>query len=160
MNPNSPKDPNLYRSGVGIIMLNKNGEVFVGQRFDFPSDAWQMPQGGIDSGEETEEAMLRELLEEVGTNNVSIITRNKDWLYYDLPPELQQKLWGGRFLGQKQIWFVVKFLGDDSEVNINTHRPEFSDWKWVDVQQLPSLIVNFKRKLYEQLLIEFKEHLS
>jgi putative (di)nucleoside polyphosphate hydrolase len=145
-----------YRKCVGIMLLNKNKNVFVGQRIDNKSDAWQMPQGGVEEGEDLKEAALRELKEEIGTNNVEIISQAKNWFEYDIPDFLIPKFWGGKFRGQTQMWFVAKFLGNDSEINLNTHTPEFLNWQWVEPKNLPNLIVTFKRDLYLKLLEEFK----
>ncbi len=145
-----------YRPCVGIMLLNAQGEVFVAKRIDSMAEAWQMPQGGIDDGEEVEAAALRELEEEIGTNKVTIVTQSHDWLHYDLPADLVPKLWGGKYRGQTQKWFVMRFLGKDSDINIATVHPEFSEWKWVDRETLPDLIVPFKRDLYAQLVEEFR----
>lgn len=154
------RDLELYRSCVGIMLLNKQGQVFVGQRRDNSSDAWQMPQGGIDAGEMPEQAVYRELLEEIGCNDIEIITCTSDWLFYDLPNELKARLWGGKFMGQKQIWFLAKFLGDDSDINIKTKHPEFSSWRWVDAASLPEIIVPFKQKLYKDIVNYFKPYIE
>ena len=145
-----------YRPCVGIMLLNAQGEVFVAKRIDSTAEAWQMPQGGIDDGEEVEAAALRELEEEIGTNKVTIIAQSYDWLHYDLPADLVPKLWGGKYRGQTQKWFVMRFLGKDSDINIATVHPEFSEWKWVARESLPDLIVPFKRDLYAQLVEEFR----
>jgi len=140
-----------YRQGVGMLVLSKSGEVFVGQRIDTTMEAWQLPQGGVDEGERLEAAALRELEEELGTNNVEIIDRSEDWLQYDLPEDIRPKVWGGRFRGQQQIWFVMRFLGEDTEINLDTEHPEFSDWKWLSWDELDRVIVPFKRQLYQEL---------
>lgn len=149
-----------YRKCVGIMLLNKNGEVLVGQRIDNKADAWQMPQGGIDEGEEPEKALVRELEEEIGTSNMKIIAQASNWYSYDIPDFLIPKFWNGQFRGQTQMWFLAKFLGNDSEININTKEPEFRKWQWANPDILPNIIVPFKRDLYTALLIEFKEHLK
>lgn len=153
-----------YRKGVGIMILNDDSKVWVGQRQDSVNligpNTWQMPQGGIDHIETPWQAALREMKEEIGTVNVRLIAESHDWISYDFPEELHSTLWGGRFYGQTQKWFLVKFLGSDSEINIETRHPEFMAWRWVDPQQLPDIIVPFKRDLYVKLLEEFKEHLS
>ena len=144
-----------YRPGVGMMVLSPEGLVFVARRIDMPSEAWQMPQGGIDEGETPEEAALREFREEVGTDKVEIIAESERWLSYDLPEELLPRLWGGRFRGQNQKWFVVRFTGTDDDINIATENPEFLDWKWVELETIADLIVPFKRRLYEALVAEF-----
>ncbi len=155
-----PKDPLPYRPCVAVMLLNAAGKVFVAQRLDQTAEAWQMPQGGIDPGEAPEEAVMRELLEEIGTNDVEIIHAPERWFYYDLPEALQGKLWGGRFRGQEQRWFLMRFLGEDTDININTADPEFSAWKWADPQELPALIVPFKQQLYREVLEEFQPFLE
>lgn len=144
-----------YRKGVGIMLLNRAGLVFVARRIDTPSEAWQMPQGGIDEGEDPREAALRELHEEIGTDKAEIVAESKNWLTYDLPADLIPKIWGGRFRGQTQKWFLLRFTGKDIDIDIETEHPEFLDWKWAKVPDLPRLIVPFKRKLYEDLVAEF-----
>jgi len=151
-----------YRRGVGIMLLNREGKVFVGARIDNTDEAWQMPQGGIDDADENEWATaLRELEEETGIapQLVERVSATPERMKYDLPAELQGKLWGGKWKGQDQDWFLARFLGTDKDVNIATKHPEFRDWKWIEPQQLPDLIVPFKRELYRQLLREFAEHL-
>lgn len=143
-----------YRLGVGVMMLNRDGKVFVAKRIDTP-DAWQMPQGGIDADESPRAAALRELAEEIGTANAIILAESRDWYAYDLPPALRGSVWGGRFRGQRQKWFAARFLGDDAEINLATAHPEFDAWRWVRVAELPSLIVPFKRQLYAELVAEF-----
>ncbi|MBI1178910.1 MAG: RNA pyrophosphohydrolase [Alphaproteobacteria bacterium] len=147
--------PTAYRPCVGIVLVNRRGEVFVAARIDNPEDAWQMPQGGIDKGEDPREAAFRELGEEIGTANAEILAESDDWLQYDLPPELIGKLWGGRYRGQEQKWFVMRFLGEDGEIDLETRHPEFRDWKWVPFGQVPELIVPFKRALYQDLVARF-----
>jgi len=149
-----------YRSGVGIMLLNKYNLVFVAQRIDFKEDAWQMPQGGIDPGENPRQAALRELKEEAGTDMVEIVAESKEWLEYDLPSDLISKIWKGRFRGQRQRWFVMRFLGEDRDINIHTDEPEFDAWKWADPIDLPDLIVPFKKGLYEKVLEEFSPVIS
>ena len=150
-----------YRRGVGVMLLNREGKVFVGARIDNTDEAWQMPQGGIDKGEEPWATALRELEEETGIppHLVERIAECPERMKYDLPEELQGKLWGGKWRGQDQDWFLARFLGEDSDVNIATHDPEFREWKWIDPRQLPELIVPFKRDLYRRLLGEFAEYL-
>lgn len=146
-----------YRLGVGIILINSENKVFVGQRLDQGSgiEAWQMPQGGIDEAEEPLKAALRELKEEVGTDNVQVIHQSKDWYYYDIPDDYISRLWNGKYRGQKQLWFLMRLMGDDSLIDLNTEHPEFKDWKWVNIQQVPDLIVPFKKRLYKEILDEF-----
>jgi putative (di)nucleoside polyphosphate hydrolase len=149
-----------YRPCAGVMLVNADGLVFVGQRIDNPgSDAWQMPQGGIDEGEEPQEAALRELEEETGVSRdlVTIIAKTEEELFYDLPPELLGKVWGGKWRGQRQLWYLMRFGGKDDDVNIATHHAEFSTWKWVEPAQLPLLIVPFKKKLYEKVIAEFSD---
>jgi putative (di)nucleoside polyphosphate hydrolase len=156
MTPSEPSTADLpYRPCVGIMLLNGRGQAFVARRIDMPSEAWQMPQGGIDEGETPRQAVMRELREEVGTDKAEIIAESDHWLNYELPPELIGKLWGGRYRGQTQKWFALRFTGTDDDVNIATEIPEFLDWKWADLDRLSSLIVPFKRKLYEQIVAEF-----
>lgn len=149
-----------YRRCAGIMLVNANGLVFVGQRLDNPdSDAWQMPQGGIDKGETAQEAAMRELTEETGVpaDKVSVIGESKDEHLYDLPPELLGKMWKGKYRGQRQNWFLMRFLGEDSDINIATAHAEFSQWKWVQPDELPNLIVPFKKRLYRAVLEEFRD---
>ena len=144
------------RTGVGVIVINKENKVFVGKRKDNPIDKWQMPQGGVDKGEELVDAMRRELKEETSIKNIEIIKEIDGWLDYELPKNLLGKIWKGRYRGQKQKWFIVKFLGEESEINITTKRPEFIEWKWVERNQLPNIIVDFKKNVYERLVVELK----
>ena len=146
-----------YRRGVGVMLLNSEGKVFVGARIDNTDEAWQMPQGGIDKGEKPWATAKRELEEETGIapHLVERIAECPERMKYDLPKELQGKLWGGKWRGQDQDWFLARFLGEDSDVNIETEDPEFREWKWIEPAQLPDLIVPFKRKLYESVLDEF-----
>ncbi|MBM3503604.1 MAG: RNA pyrophosphohydrolase [Alphaproteobacteria bacterium] len=148
-------EPPAYRPCVGIMLINRHGLVFVGQRCDGPRGAWQMPQGGIDEGESPRAAAIRELREEVGTDNAEIIGESADWYRYDLPEELIGKVWRGRYRGQIQKWFAMRFLGQDSDIVIDTHEPEFDAWQWVAVDDLPRLIVPFKREVYAALVQEF-----
>ncbi len=146
-----------YRPCAGIMLANRAGLVFVGQRIDNPGDAWQMPQGGIDPGEDPEVAAFRELGEETGLlpDHVDLLARSREEYFYDLPPELQGNIWGGRWRGQRQWWFLMRFKGEDADINIETHIPEFSRWKWAEAQDLPMLIVPFKRRIYEGVVTEF-----
>ncbi len=148
------------RIGVGIIILNDNNQVFVGKRKDNPVNKWQMPQGGVDDGESFIKAMKRELLEETSIKNIKIL-KEIDRIYeYELPDNLIGVIWKGKFRGQKQKWFITKFLGDDSEINLNTKNPEFIDWKWINPKKLPDVIVNFKKDLYANLLKEINSFIS
>ena len=148
------------RIGVGIVVLNSEKKIFVGKRKDNPFDKWQMPQGGVDLNEPLVEAMRRELIEETSIKNIRILKEFDKWLEYELPENLVGKIWKGKYRGQKQKWFVVKFLGNDNEVNINTKYPEFIEWKWVDMDLLPDLIVHFKRHVYKDVLLELKKYFS
>ena len=145
-----------YRQGVGIMLLDRQGRVFVAQRIDMPSAAWQMPQGGIDPGESPRAAALRELAEETGTGKAEFIAVSRDWLSYDLPPDIAARVWGGRYRGQRQKWFAMRFLGQDGDIDLEAHdAPEFSAWRWAAPERLPALIVPFKRQLYRDVLAEF-----
>jgi len=150
-----------YRPCVGVMLMNRDGEVFVGQRRDRDQEAWQMPQGGVDPGEDPQEAALRELWEETGVtrDKVEIVTRSKQALPYELPHELVPNIWKGRYRGQKQTWFLLRFLGEDEDVNIETEHPEFSEWRWLPADKLVRSIVPFKRVVYEAVVAEFEEHL-
>lgn len=145
-----------YRPSVGIMLLNSRDQVFVGKRRRTAGDAWQMPQGGIESGEEPLAAALRELKEEIGTDNARLIGESKSWLFYEWPTYLLNEVPENRWRGQRQKWFAMRFLGSDSDINVETEVPEFSDWKWVDVRSLPDLIVSFKRLVYLSVLEEFQ----
>ena len=142
------------RKGVGIIVLNKNNHVFVGKRKDNPTDKWQMPQGGIDAGENYIDAMKRELKEETGIENIKIIKEIEKIYQYELPEDLVGIIWKGKYRGQKQKWFITRFLGEEKEINLNTKHAEFIDWKWIEPKFLPEVIVNFKKDLYLNLLKE------
>ncbi|MBN8828324.1 MAG: RNA pyrophosphohydrolase [Sphingobacteriia bacterium] len=142
------------------MITNKEGKVFVGKRIDTKTDSWQMPQGGIDESETPEEAAYRELYEETGIKTAKIIAKSKIWFYYDLPDYLMTRLWDGKYRGQKQLWFLIKFEGSDDEIDLQKEVPEFSDWKWVNVDELPEIIVPFKRKLYLEIIEEFKNILE
>jgi len=146
-----------YRPCVGMMVFDGKGRVFAGKRIDQSVESWQMPQGGIDEGEDTRAAMMRELREEIGTANVEILREHPQWLYYDLPEHLIGVALQGRFRGQKQKWFALRFLGKDSEIHIATKEQEFSDWKWVDMDELLGLIVPFKRKIYSKVIAEFSD---
>ena len=142
------------RIGVGIIVLNNQNQVFVGKRKDNPGDRWQMPQGGVDKGESYINAMKRELFEETSIRSIKIL-KELDRIYeYELPDNLVGIIWKGKFRGQKQKWFITRFFGNESEINLNTKHPEFIDWKWIEPKLLPDVIVNFKKNLYLSLLTE------
>ena len=154
----NPKD---YRPNVGMMIINQKKEIFVGKRIDHPSNFWQMPQGGIDTQEIPFIAALREMEEEVGIkkNKVDLLTESKDWYYYSIPSDLAKTLWKGKYKGQRQKWFLYKFKGTEKDINIHTEHPEFSDYKWVTKDFLVPNIVPFKKKIYEKLLLEFKDYL-
>jgi len=166
----SDSDLAHYRPAVGIMLLNGDGRVFVGRRTDMPAGlaAWQMPQGGIDPGESPREAALRELMEEVGTAKAEILAESGQWLHYDVPSDIARGianargypggLWGGRYRGQRQKWFAMRFTGEDADIDpAATEHPEFDAWEWVMPARLPELIVPFKRRLYLDVLIEFEK---
>ena len=146
------------RTGVGIVVLNSKNKVFVGKRKDNPFDKWQMPQGGVDQNESLLVAMKRELEEETSIKKIVILKEFNHWLEYELPENLIGKIWKGKYRGQKQKWFIVKFIGNDNEININTKYPEFIEWKWIEMDLLPDLIVKFKKQLYEKVLVELKKY--
>jgi putative (di)nucleoside polyphosphate hydrolase len=146
--------PKPYRRGVGIMLLNRDKRIFVGRRIDTPG-AWQMPQGGIDGDETPRHAALRELHEEVGTTKAEILAETENWLTYELPGDLHLQAWGGRYRGQQQKWFAMRFLGEDSDIRLDAHHPEFDAWKWATRAELICDIVDFKRPLYEAALEEF-----
>ncbi|QOD38362.1 RNA pyrophosphohydrolase [Candidatus Wolbachia massiliensis] len=149
-----------YRPCVGIMLFNKQGYIFVGKRFDSDS-YWQMPQGGVDDGEELEQAALRELLEEVGTNKVETVAKNKDWIYYNLPEEIIPTCWNGQYSGQKQRWFLMKFDGENKDININyTDHPEFKEWRWQNVDNLVTSAIPFKQKVYKMVIEEFSSKIK
>ena len=148
------------RKGVGVIVLNNNNQVFVGKRKDNPIDKWQMPQGGIDSDESPVSAMKRELEEETSITKIEILKEIENWLEYELPPYLLGKIWKGKYRGQRQKWFIVKFIGSEKEINLKTKKPEFIEWKWLDYKLLPEVIVEFKREVYRKLKIEIKNFIN
>ena len=147
-----------YRKCVGMMILNSNNEILVGRRIDHPSGFWQMPQGGIDENEDPEEAVWREMLEEIGTNNAKIIKISDQWIKYEIPEKTLKTLpWGKKYIGQQQKWFAFRFAGQDKEINISTENPEFSEWKWAKINSIIDNIVPFKRHVYSKVLKEFKE---
>ena len=148
------------RLGVGIIVLNKENKVFVGKRRDNPTNKWQMPQGGVDRGENLVNAMKRELKEETSIRSIKILKELEGWTEYELPDYLLGKIWRGKYRGQKQKWFIVRFLGKDEEINLKTTHPEFIEWQWLDIENLPSVIVHFKKKVYEKLLPVIKSFIN
>ena len=145
------------RVGVGIILLNKNNKVFVGKRIDNPSSFWQMPQGGVDKEEKIYAAALRELKEETSAISVKLIKELDSWYEYNLPKNLLGKIWKGKYRGQKQKWFLMRFTGDDNEININTKNPEFLDWKWIELDLITELVVNFKHHVYKEVKEKVKK---
>ena len=154
-------DDHLYRRGAGVMLINDAKQVWVGARIDNTDDAWQMPQGGIDKGEDPWATALRELEEETGIppHLIERIAECPERLRYDLPQELRHKLWGGKWIGQDQDWYLCRFLGTDADINIATRHPEFREWRWVDPDHLPDLIVPFKRDLYRRIVKHFADHL-
>ena len=145
------------RIGVGAIVVNNKNKIFVGKRKDNPVNKWQMPQGGVNENESFLAAMKRELDEETSIKNIQIIKEIDGWFQYELPKNLLGIVWQGKFRGQKQKWFVVRFTGEESEINLKTKLPEFIEWKWVEMDELPKIIVDFKKDIYEKLLIELKK---
>lgn len=158
--PTAPYEQRPYRPCVGIFLLNNDGLVFAGRRIDSRAEAWQMPQGGIDAGESPLQACMREMREEIGTNTAELISQHDDWLYYDIPLPLADRLWQGRYKGQKQKWMALRFTGDDSEINIATEEPEFCEWKWLLPHDLVDLAVPFKRDVYQNVLAAFTPYLK
>ncbi len=145
------------RIGVGAIVLNQHDKVLVGKRKDNPIDKWQMPQGGVDKDEDLYSAMRRELYEETSIKSFKCIREIEKWLTYELPENLKGKIWKGKFRGQKQKWYILRFTGDDKEINVKTKNPEFIDWKWIKIEELPQSIVDFKKKVYEDLVEEINK---
>ena len=156
----APYEQRPYRPCVGIFLLNNDGFVFGGRRIDSRAEAWQMPQGGIDTGESPLQACMREMREEIGTNTAELISQHDDWLYYDIPLPLADRLWQGRYKGQKQKWMALRFTGDDSDINIATEEPEFCEWKWLSPHDLVELAVPFKRDVYQNVLAAFTPYLK
>ena len=148
------------RVGVGAIVLNNENKIFVGKRKDNPVDKWQMPQGGVDKNENLVTAMKRELYEETSIKNIKILKELDEWFEYELPKNLLGIIWKGRFRGQKQKWFIVKFVGKENEINLKTKHPEFIEWKWIKMDELPKVIVDFKKNVYEKLLLELKKFIN
>ena len=146
-----------YINGVGIVVLNNENKVFVAKRIDNPKNFWQMPQGGVDEGEDLLNAAYRELKEETSIFNVKLIKEIEDWTQYDLPSKLIGIIWKGRYKGQKQKWFIFKFLGNDTEINIKTKNPEFLDWKWIEIGKITEIVVDFKKEVYQIVEIEIKK---
>ena len=144
-----------YRLGVGVMLLDSRNRVFVARRIDMTDEAWQMPQGGIDPGEDPRATAFRELEEEIGTNKAEILAESEGWLRYELPDALRAKVWKGRYKGQVQKWYAMRLKGEDTDIDLETHHPEFNAWKWVEAAEVPMLIVPFKRALYVDVMKEF-----
>ena len=146
-----------FRKGIGVFLINEKNQLWVGKRIDFKNDYWQMPQGGIDNDEDPREAMIRELGEEVGIKkNYEILMELEQWLSYLLPDSLKKVVWGGRYVGQIQKWFACRFYGKDEEINLETHKPEFEDWKWIKPEDVMKSVIPFKKKLYRDVLKGFE----
>lgn len=147
-----------YRAGVGMVIFNRDGNILVAERIHNPG-AWQMPQGGIDEGEAPESAVFREMEEEIGTRNAEIIAMMDEWIFYDFPAHTAHKIWGGKYLGQRQKWIALRFLGDDAEIRLDAHsEPEFTRWQWIPLCDLLSYVVHFKRAIYERVMKEFEQY--
>ena len=152
---------NKYRKCVGMMILNANKEILVGRRLDHPSGYWQMPQGGIDENENPKDAVWREMMEEIGTNKAKLIRISNQWINYDIPSETLKTLpWGHKYIGQRQKWFAFEFLGENDDINVGTDNPEFSEWKWAEIDSIVGNIVPFKRNVYSVILEEFKDLLK
>ena len=148
------------RVGVGVIILNNKNKIFVGKRADNPVDKWQMPQGGVNKGENLITAMKRELMEETSIQNIKILKIIDKWFEYELPKNLLGIIWKGKFRGQKQKWFIVRFIGNENEINLKTKHPEFMEWKWIEIDELTNVIVDFKKDVYKKLVIELKKFIG
>lgn len=148
------------RTGVGAIVLNRENKVFVGKRKDNPVDKWQMPQGGVNANEDYVSAIKRELYEETSIKNIKILNEFEEWLEYELPKNLLGVIWKGKFRGQKQKWFITRFTGKDNEINVNTDYPEFIEWKWIEMNELPNVIVEFKKDIYKKILLKLKKFIG
>lgn len=159
---NLPYTSRPYRACVGIMLINDGGQVLVGQRIDNLAEAWQMPQGGIDAGETPEAAALREMAEEIGigSDKAQLLKTHPHWLDYDIPPDLADQLWQAQYRGQTQKWFAYKFIGNDGDINIATEAAEFSAWRWLAAEELPACAVEFKKPIYQRLLLDFADLLA
>ena len=149
-----------YRPCVGICLVNKDGLIFAGKRLDNRAEAWQMPQGGIDEGESPLDACFREMGEEIGTNKAEWLAEHPDWLDYDIPQNLADRLWHGTYRGQTQKWMLLRYTGEDSDISIETEEPEFEKWQWMSAEQLVALAVPFKKDVYRSIMAEFDSHIS
>ena len=145
-----------YRSGVGIFLLNKKKKLWVGKRIDSASNFWQMPQGGIDEKETETQAMMRELKEEIGTNNIKTLMISDEWFKYDLPNNLVKNVWKGKYIGQTQKWYACQFQGKDNEIKLDNFKPEFLEWRWVEPKDVLKLVIPFKKEMYKKILKKFK----
>lgn len=158
---NAPKDPKHYRPNVGLALFHREGLVFLGKRAGTEGPyQWQMPQGGVDRGESASEAAFRELEEEIGVKraHAELLEETADWLYYDFPTDVRKKLSRGRYRGQRQKWFAFRFKGRDSDIKLDTHTPEFSDWRWAPLETAPDLVIPFKRDIYQEIAQRFKRY--